>query len=325
HEHEHEHEHGTGLWGRLRHALTPHSHDHTESIQSAEESSAEGIRAAVFSLAGMAVTALLQIVIVWLSGSIGLLADTVHNLGHLATTIPLIVAFRIGRRPASARYPHGFRRAEDLVGLLIGLVVALSAGIIVWESIDALRGSHVLTHHGWVLAAALVGAAGNEVVARYRIRVGRRIGSAALVAEGQHARVDALTSLAVVGGVVGSWLGWPYLDPIVGLFIAVVVISVLVSSMRTVIHRLMDGVDDLTLFRIEDAASRVEGIVGVGAVRARWSGHRLLAELEIVVDAGATAMAAAETARRVQGELGATVPHLEHATVQVVSAPVPTA
>src|SRR5690606_32935555 len=241
HAHGHDHAHG-GLWARLKHALVPHSHDHGEAIQTAEAASAVAIRAASVSLAGMGVTALLQIVIVWLSGSVALLADTLHNLGHLATTVPLIIAFRLGRRAPTRRYSHGFRRAEDLVGLLIGAVVALSAALIVWESVRALTVQRDMTHLGWVLAAALVGAAGNEVVAIYRIRAGRRIGSAALIAEGQHARTDALTSLAVVLGVVGAWLGLPWVDPVVGLLIATVVVAVLVSSMRTVLRRLMDGV-----------------------------------------------------------------------------------
>ncbi|MFK5646845.1 cation diffusion facilitator family transporter [Ornithinimicrobium sp. LYQ121] len=157
---------------------------------------------------GMAATALLQIVIVWISGSIGLLADTVHNLGHLVTTIPPIIAFGLGLLAPTRRCSYGFRRAQP----------------------------RALTNLGWVLAAALIGALGNAVVARYPIRVGRRISSAALVAEGQHARTDALTSLAVVIGAVGAWLGFPQVDAVVGLVIAAVIILVLVQSMRTTIN-----------------------------------------------------------------------------------------
>src|SRR5699024_4901897 len=149
--------HGTSPGARLRHALTPHSHDHGEAIRTAEEASAVGLRAAWISLAGMGATALLQIVIVALSGSVALLADTLHNLGHLATTIPLILACRLGRRAPPRRYSCGFRRAEDLAGLLIGAVIALSAGLIVWESVRALTAERDMTHRGWVLAAALVG------------------------------------------------------------------------------------------------------------------------------------------------------------------------
>lgn len=328
HQHDHPtepgHEHGAGLWARVRHALVPHSHDHTAAVHTAAEASAIGIRAAWISLAGMGVTALLQLVIVWVSGSVGLLADTVHNLGHLATTIPLIIAFRLGLRSPTRRYSYGFRRAEDLVGLLIGAVIALSAVLIVWESLRALSTQRDMTHLGWVLAAALVGAAGNELVARYRIRAGRRIGSAALVAEGQHARTDALTSLAVVLGVVGAWFGLPWVDPVVGLLIAAVIVAVLASSMRTVVRRLMDGVEPGTLDRVEQAAARVQGVSSVTAARARWSGHRLHVELDIAVDPAHTVETGHAIAHRVEDELCAVIPHLDAVTVHVGPAPLHT-
>jgi cation diffusion facilitator family transporter len=321
HAHAHSHDHArSGPWARLRHALTPHSHDHGEAIRTAEESSAIGIRAAWVSLAGMGVTAALQIVIVALSGSVALLADTLHNLGHLATTIPLIIAFRLGRRAPTRRYSYGFRRAEDLVGLLIGGVIALSAVLIVAESVRALSEARDMTHLGWVLAAALIGAAGNEVVARYRIRAGRRIGSAALIAEGQHARTDALTSLAVVIGVLGAWLGLPWIDPVIGLLIAVMVVLVLISSMRTVIHRLMDGVEPGTLDAVEAAAAQVPGVLAVREARARWLGHRLEAELRVDVDPGLSIAASARLIEAVQEQVHRTLPHLDRATVQLLPA-----
>lgn len=316
----HEHEHPGGVWARIKHALVPHSHDHTEAIQSAEQASAIGIRAAWISLAGMGATALLQIVIVGLSGSVALLADTLHNLGHLATTIPLIIAFRLGRRPPTRRYNYGFRRAEDLVGLLIGAVVALSAGLIVWESLRALSTQRDMTHLGWVLAAALVGAAGNEIVAIYRIRAGRRIGSAALIAEGQHARTDALTSLAVVLGVLGAWVGLPWVDPVVGLLIAAVIIAVLIGSMRTVVRRLMDGVEPATLDLVEATAAGVPGVISVGRVRARWSGHRLEADLDIAVDGALSVEAGHHIAHAVEDDLSRRVPHLQRTTVHTAPA-----
>lgn len=320
HREHHDHHHRPGVWGRIRHALVPHGHDHSDAIQTAEEASTIGIRAAWISLAGMAATALLQIVIVWLSGSVALLADTLHNLGHLATTIPLILAFRLGRRAATRRYPYGFRRAEDLVGLLIGAVIALSAAVIVWESVNALTTGRDMSHLGWVMAAALVGAAGNEVVARYRIRAGRRIGSAALIAEGQHARTDALTSLAVMLGVVGAWAGLPWVDPVIGLLIAVVIIAVLVSSMRTVLRRLMDGVEPSTLDLIETTAGGVDGVLRIEAARARWTGHRLHAEVDVAAARGLSFEAGHDVAARVRAALRAHVPHLEQATVQLVPA-----
>lgn len=322
HGHGHAHGHGhphahSGLWARVKHALVPHSHDHSEAIQTAEEASSIGIRAAWISLAGMGATALLQIIIVRLSGSVALLADTLHNLGHLATTIPLIIAFRLGRRVATRRYTYGFGRAEDLVGLLIGAVIALSAGFIVWESVRALTSEPDMTHLGWVLAAALVGATGNEVVAIYRIRAGRRIGSAALIAEGQHARTDALTSLAVAIGVIGAWTGLPWLDPVIGLVIAAVIVMVLIGSMRTVVRRLMDGIEPATLDLVESTATGVAGVLAVNPARARWIGHRLQTEVQIYVDPGLTMNAAHDVADTVERALRARVPHLERAIVQV--------
>lgn len=327
HEHEHEHEHSAhghghshenhGLSSRIRHALTPHSHDHGDAIRTAEEASSIGIRAAWISLAGMGATALLQIVIVALSGSVALLADTFHNLGHLATTIPLIIAFRVGRRAATRRYSHGFRRAEDLVGLLIGVVIAVSAALIIWESVRALTSARDMTHLGWVLAAAFVGAAGNEVVAIYRIRAGRRIGSAALIAEGQHARTDAMTSIAVAIGVVGAWLGAPWIDPLIGLLIAGVIVLVLISSLRTVIRRLMDGIEPEVLDRLETTAVSVPGVLAVTEPRARWIGHRMDAELVLTVDPRLRLDEGGSLADRVEEELRQALPHLDRALIRV--------
>lgn len=319
HDHDHDHHHhGTGLWSRIKHALTPHSHDHTEAIRTSEEASAYGIRAAWISLAGMGATAVLQIIIVAVSGSMALLADTLHNLGHLATTIPLIIAFRIGRRSPTRSYPYGFKRAEDLVGLLIGMVIAASAALIIWESVRALITPRPLTNLIWVVAAGFVGALGNEIVAIYRIRAGRRIGSAALIAEGQHARTDALTSLAVVLGAGGAWLGFPQFDAIIGLVIAAVIVMVLISSMRTVIRRLMDGVDDGTLETVERAA-HVPGVRAVGETRARWIGHRMECEVSVDVDPDLRVEQTRAVVNDVRASLRAALPHLDRAIVQVQS------
>lgn len=311
------HRHGSGLKARIAHAFTPHSHDHSEAIQTAEESSRDGIRAAWIGLAGMGATALMQIVIVAISGSIALLADTLHNIGHLATTIPLIIAFKLGQRPPTRRYSFGYRRAEDLVGLLIALVIALSAALIIWESIRALNNPRPLTNLGWVFAAGLVGAAGNELVAWYRIRAGRRIGSAALIAEGQHARTDGLTSLAVVVGVVGVWLGFPRADAIIGLLIAAVILWILVNSTRVVVRRLMDGVDDGTIDDIETVAKAVPGVESVDRVRARWSGHRLEADVNISVDPDLTIEHGHTIAQEVHHTMLHEIPHMDHVSVHL--------
>ncbi|AYY13814.1 cation transporter [Actinobacteria bacterium YIM 96077] len=324
------HDHATRL-RRLLHALRPHGHDATESIEAVEENSDAGaraantgvraadagVRAAWVGLAGMLVTAGAQLAIVAVSGSIGLLADAVHSFSHAVTTIPLLVAFRLGRRAPTKRYPYGYRRAEDLAGVFITLVIALSAVLIIIESIHAVIDPRELANLGWVLAAALVGVLGNELVAIYRIRVGRRIGSAALVAEGHHARADGLTSLVVVVGVVGVWAGVPQADAIAGFLVAVAIVGILVNSCRTVVRRLMDGVDDGTVESIEAVAASVDGVRDVGRVRARWTGHRLEADIDIAVDASVSLERAACVADDVSDTLRHHVRHLHQVIVHL--------
>lgn len=324
HDQEHDHGHGAhdrehpaGVWSKIKHVVVPHSHDANEVIQSAEEASGEGIRTAWIGLAGMMATALAQVVIVAISGSIALLADTVHNLGHAATTIPLIIAFRIGRRSASKRYTYGYRRAEDLVGLFIGLVVALTAAIIIWESVDALVNPREVTNLGWVFAAGIIGFLGNEIVAVYRIRTGRKIGSAALIAEGQHARADGLTSIAVVVGVIGVWLGVERADAVVGFLIGIAILWILVLSMRTVGRRLMDGVDEGVTDRLTAAAEAVPGVRGVDRVRVRWSGHRMEGDTSVRVSRDLDVMEAHRIADEVEHEMLHAVPNVEAIVVHL--------
>jgi cation diffusion facilitator family transporter len=315
--HDHGLRQGHGPWARAKHALVPHAHDSNEVIQSAEESSGEGIRAAWIGLAGMGATAILQMIIVAVSGSIALLADTLHNVGHAVTTIPLVIAFRIGQRAATTRYSYGYRRAEDLVGVLISLVIAVSAALIIWESVDALIDPHRITNLWWVLAAGLVGAAGNELVAGYRIHTGNRIGSAALVAEGQHARADGLTSIAVVLGVVGVWLGFERADAIVGFGIALVILGILARSLRITLRRLMDGVEPGVIDRMREVAAGTRGVVDVSQIRARWSGHRLEADANITVDSALTVMQGHEVAEYVEHELLHRIAHLESVIIHL--------
>ncbi|WP_207782725.1 cation diffusion facilitator family transporter [Phytoactinopolyspora limicola] len=290
----------------------------TEAVETAEQATGAGIRAAWIGLVGMTATAALQLAIVAVSGSIGLLADAVHSLSHAVTTIPLLIAFRLGRRRPTKRYPYGYRRAEDLAGVFIAVVIALSIVLIIVESVRALVEPRELTNLGWVLAAAGVGVIGNEIVAVYRIRVGRRIGSAALVAEGYHARSDGLTSLVVVVGVLGVWAGFPQADAAAGFLVAVAILWILVGSCRTIFRRLMDGVDHGTVDRIGAVAAGVDGVLAVGRVRARWTGHRLEADLDLSVDGRVSVEAAHAVAQDVNDVLRREVRHLEHAVVHVV-------
>ncbi len=312
-----DHSHGSGLLATIKHAIVPHAHDHSEAIQSADLSSSQGIRAAWIGLAGMMATAIAQVVIVALSGSVALLADTIHNLGHAATTIPLILAFRLGRRAATNRYSYGYRRAEDLVGLFIGLIILASVALIFFEAIDALINQRELTNLGWVFAAGIVGFMGNEVVAVYRIRAGRRINSAALIAEGQHARVDGLTSIAVVVGVVGVWLGFPEADAIMGFIIGAIVFGILIVSMRPVMRRLLDGVEDDMIERLTATVSEVPGVKSVDRVRARWAGHRMECDIAIQVDSDLNVLAGHAISEEVEHAVLHAAPNMDGAVVHL--------
>jgi cation diffusion facilitator family transporter len=276
-----------------------------------------GIRAIKWSLGGLAVTALLQLVIVLVSGSVALLADTIHNFSDCLTAIPLWVAFVIGRRPATKRYSYGYERAEDLAGLFIVIVIAASAAFVAWEAVARLIHPRPVDNLPWVIAAGLAGFAGNELVAAYRIREGRRIGSMALVADGHHARTDGLTSLGVVAGGIGAALGFERADPLAGLAIAVVILYVLWRAGRIVVHRILDGTDESTVVMLESVAAQVAGVEHVTSARARWTGHGLNADLEIQVDPVLTVSQGHAIAEEVEHELLHALPGLKGATVHV--------
>ncbi len=289
HGHEGEHAHG-GLLARLRHQVghlvSPHSHDAADKVDSAMESSREGLRALWISLVVLGVTAVLQAVIVYFSHSVALLGDTLHNVADALTAVPLGVAFVLGRRSPTRSYTYGYGRAEDLAGIFIVLTIAASAAFAGYEAVRRLLDPQEVRHLPYVAAAALVGFAGNELVARYRIVVGRRIGSAALVADGLHARTDGFTSLAVLLGAGGAALGWWWADPAVGLLITVAILVVLKDAAREVYRRLMDAVDPKLVDTVEQTLRDTPGVLGVGEVRLRWIGHRLRAECAVEVDAG---------------------------------------
>ena len=281
---EHDHEHPTGLKGFFYGLFVPHTHDAADSIDDALEASVAGVRALKISLFVLLGTTVLQFAVVLISGSVALLADSIHNFSDALTAVPLWIAFILGRRAASRRYTFGYGRAEDLAGLFIVVVVALSAVIAAWQSILRLITPHQLENLWWVVAAGLIGFAGNEAVAIYRIRVGRQIGSAALVADGVHARTDGFTSLAVVVGAIGVMLGFPLADPIVGILISIAIIVLLIGTVRSIGRRLMDGIEPELLQRAEHAILHVDGVRSISELRLRWVGHRLQGDAAIVVD-----------------------------------------
>ncbi|MFG3273131.1 cation diffusion facilitator family transporter [Streptomyces luteogriseus] len=323
HDRGHGHGHRHGLRPRLAHLLAPHSHDTADKVDSALESSARGMRALWVSLVVLGVTALAQAVVVAVSGSVALLGDTVHNTADALTAVPLGIAFVLGRRAATRRFTYGYGRAEDLAGLVIVLTIAASAAFAGWTALDRLLDPRPVQHVPAVAVAALVGFAGNEWVARYRIRVGRSIGSAALVADGLHARTDGFTSLAVLLGAAGSALGWQPADPIVGLAITAAIALVLRDAAREVFRRVMDAVDPALVDRAERALAEVPGVRGVGELRLRWIGHRLRAEVAVVVDGDVTVREAHRVAVDAEHALLHAVPRLTAALVHADPEPGP--
>jgi cation diffusion facilitator family transporter len=295
----------------------PHSHDAAGSVDSALEASAEGIRTVKISLAGLGVTAIAQLIVVPLTGSVALLADTIHNFSDTLTAIPLWIAFALSRRAANRRYTYGYGRAEDLAGVFIVAMISLSSIVAAYESIRRLVDPQPVTHPWIVLAAGLIGFAGNELVAIFRIRVGNKIGSAALVADGLHARTDGFTSLAVVFGAVGVMAGFPQADPIVGLLITVAILVVLRSAARDIYRRLMDAVDPDLVDAAEAALRDVPGVRSVDSVRLRWIGHRMHAETVLTVDNTLGVVQAHAIADDAQHQLMHRVPRLDDATVHV--------
>jgi len=280
------HDHGSGgVRGFIAGVFSPHSHDAAESIDTALTASAEGIRALKISLVDLAVTAAFQLVIVLISGSVALLGDTIHNFSDALTAVPLGIAFLLGRRRPTKRYTYGYGRSEDLAGIFVVAMIALSSAVAAWEAIQRLLHPRPVHNIAWVVVAGFVGFVGNELVAVYRIRVGRKIGSAALVADGLHARTDGLTSLAVVIGALGVAAGWQLADPIVGLLITVAILFVLKDAARDIYRRLMDSVEPELVDDIHRVLASVPGVQGVEEVRIRWLGHELRAEAEIISDA----------------------------------------
>ncbi len=316
HDHDHDHEHGShGAWGRLKHAAGLHSHSHDAAIDATLEGSRAGMRTLWISLAGLAATACAQGVVFALSGSVALLGDVLHNSADALTAVPLGIAFMLGRRRPTRRYTYGYGRSEDLAGIAIVAVILVSSAIAAFAAVDRLLHPRPVTHLAAVAVAAGLGFAGNELVARYRIRTGRRIGSAALVADGLHARTDGFTSLAVLAGAGGVAIGWPWADPVVGLLITAAIAVVGWQVAREVGRRLMDSVDPALTDKAEATLRSTPGVLGAGPVRLRWVGRSLRAECEILVDPDCSVVQAHDVAVSAEHGLIHAIPGLTAAVV----------
>ncbi|MFC5653438.1 cation diffusion facilitator family transporter [Paenibacillus solisilvae] len=265
------------------HSHGEHGHSHV-GVDSSIVKNKEATRVLMISLVAMLITAIFQAIIVAISGSVALFADTIHNFGDALTSIPLWIAFALSRRLPTKRFTYGLNRSEDLAGLIIIIVIAISAVVAGYESVQRLINGSSLTNLWAVAIASIVGFLGNELVAIYRIRMGKKMGSAALVADGHHARVDGITSLAVLIGVIGTWLGYPIIDPIVGLVITITIIFIVKDSVKTIFSRLLDGIEPKTIDLITASVEDVRGVVGVTEVKARWFGHEVKADISIAVE-----------------------------------------
>lgn len=316
---------GSRVWEKVRHEVSHllsfgHSHEHHESVDDALESSEAGIRALKISLVALMVTALFQLVIVVFSGSAALLADTIHNFGDALTALPLWLAFALSRREANRSYTYGYGRVEDAAGAVIVAIIFFSACVAGYQSVMKLIHGTEVSNLGWVAVAAVVGFIGNEVVARFRISVGRRIGSAALVADGQHARTDGFTSLAVLAGAGGAWAGYPILDPLVGLGITAAILFIVRDSARSIWRRAMDAVEPEIIDKIERAAREVPEVRSVDRVRARWVGHRLFSEVEVRVPEETSVAAGDRVRKHIFESARESLHNLEHVSVEVLPA-----
>jgi cation diffusion facilitator family transporter len=278
-------------FGPHGHSHHKHDHDHDQALGHTHgvmdptiATTTRGIWAIKWSFLILAATAALQLVVVYVSNSVALLADTIHNIADAGTAIPLWVAFALARRKPTQAFTYGYGRVEDFAGLAIVLIILLSALVAGYEAIDRFFHPHAVTHLGWLAAAGVIGFLGNEAVAVFRIRIGRQINSATLIADGYHARTDGLTSLAVVLGAFGVWMGSALADPIIGLIITAAILRIVWQSTKAVLTRMLDGVEPQIVRELRHAAQHAIGVVSVESVRARWLGHHLYAEMTLAVD-----------------------------------------
>ncbi len=318
HDHGHGHSHGDGLWHTIASALhlPGYAHTHDRPAQSdALFTHALGIRTLYWALALLGLTTILQIFIYLASRSVALLADTVHNLGDALNSIPLLLAFYLGRRLANRRYTYGYGRAEDVAGLFIVASIAFSAGYILWEAFQKLLNPLPIANGGWVALAAVVGFLGNEAVAILQISVGRRIGSEAMITDGRHARIDGLTSLAVLPAVAGSALGFPILDPIFGLVIGISILFITRDAIKAMWYRLMDAVDPALTERVADTLAAHPQVAAVPALRLRWVGHSLWIEGQVVFKTNGSVREAEAWLADLKHQLSHAVPNLGEVTL----------
>ncbi len=297
-----------------------HSHGHCHTHGSVDPSilaTEKGLWAVKWSFIGLIITAVMQIFIVYISGSVALLADTIHNFGDASTAIPLAIAFSLARRKPSKRFSYGYGRVEDLAGVIIVFLILFSAVVAGYESVNRFFNPQPIGHLQAVAIAGIIGCVGNEIVAQFRMKVGKEIGSAALIADGYHARVDGFTSLAVLIGAAGAWVGYPIIDPIIGILITITILKIVLDTSKLVFTRLLDGVEPEVLDNVKNIAGSVEGVCEITDIRVRWIGHRLHAEINASVDPSLSVEEGHEIANAVREKLLENFSYLSGTTIHV--------
>ena len=272
------------------------------------------------SAAGLGLTGLVELLLAVLTGSVGLLGDAIHNLSDVSTSAVVFLGFRLSRRPPTEKYPYGLERAEDLAGIGIAAVIWMSAAFAGFESVRKLI-DHGPTSHVWAgMAGAVAGIAGNQLVARYKLRVGRRINSATLLADARHSWLDALSSAGALAGLIAVALGQPWGDPLAGLLVTAFICHVGYEVTKDVMHRLADGIDPEVITTAEAAAGSVPGVIHAHA-RARWTGRTLRVEIEGWVDPELRARDADAIGRLVADEISRQLPEAGSFTWTTRAAP----
>ncbi len=299
------------------HGHAHHGHEHGKHPLDSAAMSERGIRASINSLIILLFTAVFQSIVVYISGSVALLSDTIHNFADASTAIPLWIAFRLSEKPPSQKFTYGLGRLEDIAGLFIVVTIITSALVVGYEAVQRFIHPKPVTQIGLLAFAAILGFAGNEAVALYRVKIGKEIGSAAMVADGYHARADGLTSLAVLASAIGVWFGYPIVDPVVSLIICAIILKIGYTSTKPVIMRLIDGINPEFVEKIKSAAEKVEGVLDVTEIRIRWLGHRMLADANIAVRSDMTVDQAHEIANRLRHDLLHDLEFLSDVTIHI--------
>jgi cation diffusion facilitator family transporter len=259
------------------------THAHPASLTGAE-GTREGLRAIRLAAIALGASAGIRLTIAAMSGSVGLLAAGLDDLGDVLTTIALSVAFVASRRAADRRYTFGYQRFEDLSGVLVVAVIWASVAFATYEAITKLAGDHEVTRIGIAMGAAALGLLANGFAGVYKIRVGRRISSEPLVADGKHALADGLSSIAALGGLIAVRAGYPAADPIAAFVVVLAIVAVAVDATRRVLARLLDAVDPTIVGRIEHSAKHTAGVASLGRVQARWAGRSLYVTITVAAD-----------------------------------------